>query len=382
MKTMATLLIAVFMISAFAVAIPIVSAAPGPLQQLIDGANSGDTLLVDPGTYPEAIVLLQSIILQAKDLNNKPVVNSIHIKSSDVSVIGFEVVDASAKILGEAVLVYINPGDNIKVLDCIIHETKGTPSVRGIVTVIGGNYVDLRIRRNEIYDVTTGIYVNPHTGIFSIEDNEIHNCVAGIGGATGANIMRNYFHDNDEAMGVDDSLVGLTVKYNFFDDPANNWGSVTLVAEYNYWGTGDPALIASTMINQQGPKVGDVDFDPWLEAWGAVILANVRLPRVSISVTPGSINFGIVVAGKTATETVVVRNTGETGVTVTAELHSDPTGFYEDSLTLAPNLYDDTMTLPAPDNAQDVVFTLTVSRYIDVDTYQGLLIFWAEEILP
>ena len=76
MKTTATLLIAVFMISAFAVVVPIVSAATlevgsgkpyATIQAAIDAATSDDTVLVHPGIYEENIIIDKSLIVVSVD---------------------------------------------------------------------------------------------------------------------------------------------------------------------------------------------------------------------------------------------------------------------------------------------------------------------------
>lgn len=231
------------------------------IQDAIDAANSDDTILVYPGTYDETVLLNNDITLVGEEGAYPIIEGGVHITSSDVTLTGFKI--NPSLILGEVAGVYL--GTTLSNVEVSYNEIFGTftSGERGVILTTSGSYTNVRITNNLIHDLWTGIYTNPHDGTVIIEYNEIYNCWAGIGGATGASVKYNHFYDNVEAMGVDDSLIDLTVMHNNFEDPVNNYGSVPLVAEYNYWETGDPLVIADTMINQQGPDIGEIDFDPW-----------------------------------------------------------------------------------------------------------------------
>jgi len=112
----------------------------------------------------------------------------------------------------------------------------------------------------------------------------------------------------------------------------------------------------------------------------------VRSPMTSISVTPTSVDFGQTVLGKiSTTQTVTIDNIGETHVMVTAELLEDD-GFYASYLILSsPGVPSGPVSVWSHDyigsgGSTGVDFKLIVSRNAEAGVHTAVLVFWAEEI--
>jgi len=231
------------------------------IQKAIDDADDDNTILVSAGTYPEVVTVNESVTLQGEDM---PEVTAFHITSDDVTVTGFKIV--TTWVLGEKASIYLAPTLSNVIIS--YNNMEGQGSGRGILLGLyggGADYSNVYIGDNKIHNLVTGIYTNPHTGIIVIEDNEIWNAVAGIGGATGASIKYNTFHNCDEAVGVDNSLVNLTLEYNNLLSPVINWGSVELDATKNWWGHASGPYHPTTNPDGIGNAVSNnVTYNPWL----------------------------------------------------------------------------------------------------------------------
>ena len=109
--------------------------------------------------------------------------------------------------------------------------------------------------------MTTGIYTNPHTGLWTISFNDIDDNLAGIGQWNGADVLNNEFEHSgvaQEAIGVDnawDANGGVANFNNFLDDTQiNQYGVIagTIDAENNFF-----SATAATAANG-----ANIDADP------------------------------------------------------------------------------------------------------------------------
>ncbi len=208
------------------------------ITEAIASAAGGELIGVRTGTYPEIVTVDKGVTLKAINPINKPVVDAFHITADDVTVSGFKI--TTDIVSGEQAGVYLDP--ELNNIEVSYNEICDVGSGRGVLLgtyASGAAYSNVRIENNVMHNLGSGIYINSHTGIIDIFYNEFYNCEAGIGGLTDANVRRNTFHDNGEAIGADDSYQSTVIKYNNFlgDDRVKNYGNtVTVVARENWWG--------------------------------------------------------------------------------------------------------------------------------------------------
>ena len=405
MKTMVTLLIAIFMISTLAVAIPVSAqntytvGTIGPptydyatIQEAINAASDGDTILVSAGTYVENVATTKAVKLIGDGsgttfiaplsgtvvklpnwLLTQPPMNGFILQ-------GFTLVTADeshAFLAGSGTPDGTYYTTNLEFDDIVVD---GGQRGIGLNAVGGVTFTNVHLSNIkgspeaalELTGVSDLLFTEG-----SFEGNAIGvrlQISPGPWGDYGPNdniqIHTSNFVDNDMAIENQDSIATTTID-----------------AEYNWWGTTDPWKILDKVS-------GLVDWDPWLDnlypggqpmSFGsASMTAGVRMPMVSIVVTPTEVDFDTIIAGRSSTKTVIISNTGETDELVTAELVSDPDGFYEDCLKIDEEYYDYedwsvTIRYGALSFSETVELTLDVPKGYLPGAYEGTLVFWAEE---
>jgi hypothetical protein len=105
----------------------------------------------------------------------------------------------------------------------------------------------------------------------------------------------------------------------------------------------------------------------------------VREPIISIMVDPMNINFGTIVGGQNS-ETVSVRvtNIGEISVDVTTSIIGTNVGFYSNYLWTNGDLATDYVGTLAVAAYDDLPLTLKPPEGVTTGTYEATLVFWAE----
>jgi hypothetical protein len=214
-----------------------------------DPANTEKTIAVESGDYTGGIIEITVSKIKLVSLYglDATVLKGVWIKADGVTVMGFKIVPTA--ILGETTCVYLAP--TLSTVEISYNELyRGDVVGRAVGVLLGlysgsTSYIDVRIVHNKIHDLTTGIYTNSHTGTVDVNHNEIYKNEAGVGGATGATIEYNTFHDNYnswsswyEAIGADDTAADLTIRYNNFlgDDSVAMYGTGWITAYGNWWG--------------------------------------------------------------------------------------------------------------------------------------------------
>jgi hypothetical protein len=211
----------------------------------IAAASPGQVIGVKAGIYDEELTINKGITLASRG-GITTITKGIYITASDVKVMGFTINPRS--ILGEMSCIYLDPVlSNIEISFNDLNKGSVTGRAVGVLLGVyggGASYSNVKITNNKIHDLTTGIYTNSHTGTVDINHNEIYNNEAGVGGATGATIEYNTFHDNynswshwNEAIGADDTATSLTIQYNNFlgDDSVAMYGTGWIGAYNNWW---------------------------------------------------------------------------------------------------------------------------------------------------
>jgi len=200
-----------------------------------------ETLIVNDGTVSPTVISSDGDTIVAKNYLGVTLDDGIQITANGATVKGFVI--KPTVLLGETWCVYLGTTSGATLSNVVIscNEIDGlsTATSSGMVLVTGETYNNILIENNKIHDLTTGIYINPHTGTINIEHNYFKDCAAGIGGASGANVRYNVFDWDGEAIGLDDvvSPRSLVLRYNNFlgDAAVKNYGTNGQYALNNWW---------------------------------------------------------------------------------------------------------------------------------------------------
>lgn len=242
--------------------------ATSSIQDAVNQATTGDTVCVPDGTYNETVDIdVEGLTLASLTgpTSTATINGGVIIDAPSVTVTGFKVIPGNTE--GSIAGFYLKePADNAVISFNDIDGTDVGGSPRGIVNVISTDIGNVTIMNNEIHDLASGIYTNPHTGsLWTISYNDIDDNLAGIGQWNGANIHNNEFEHatpGSEAIGVDNAwdANGGTVKFNNFldDTKINTYGppdiAGTIDATANFFSTSGATQVDETH--------GDVNFTP------------------------------------------------------------------------------------------------------------------------
>jgi len=230
-------------------------------------AVQNETVCVADGTYNETvdIEIVGLSLLSLTGASSTATINGgVIIDAPGVTVSGFKVIPGNTE--GTTAGFYLKePADNATISFNEI-DASGVADARGVVNVIGTDLSGVLIDNNHIHGpgaTGTGIYTNPHTGMWTISNNDIDNFLAGIGQWNGANVLNNEFEHTiagSEAIGVDNAWVanGGVVNFNNFlnDMKLNTYTPVfagPINAENNFFSTS-----AATQVVETGTTVDTV----------------------------------------------------------------------------------------------------------------------------
>ncbi len=234
------------------------------IQTAVNGAIADSTICVDP-TYDmtgdnAAILINTAGITLAATVRGVDLDVPVTISASNVTVTGFDGTIGQAASPAEQAAFYVQgDGDLFEISFNTVTGGVGA----AILTETGGALGGGLIANNVLSGATQGIYTNPHTGVFTIEYNDIDDNVAGIGGLMGAIVRNNEFEHAgaaQEAIGVDstnDANPATVTMNNFLDDTrVNTYGPIAgdLSADNNFWSPNGGAA--------QTGGTDEVDFTP------------------------------------------------------------------------------------------------------------------------
>ena len=268
------------------------------IQEAVDAAAPGDTVLVAGGTYAESVVInKEGLILKAGKSPAVKIDGGIRIAADNVMLADLSIT-GGARFSGEWAGVYLNRDTaGHKIINC---QLSGDGSGRGILC--GRDVSHVEIEDCQISNWRSGIYINPteDAGIL-IKNNYIFDNSAGIGGNDYSRVIIRYntIKDNEEGIGYsgegkgplvsDNNITGNAVgvkRYGSGDDDAS-----ALDAMRNWWGHASGPYHADWNKDGRGDKVeGNVAFDPWLrkaEDWQEVIPSG----ELKVKITPQTLNL-------------------------------------------------------------------------------------------
>ena len=165
------------------------------IQDAINEASEGDTVLVGEGTY-DGFTINKSLDVNANPNSGAKITDSIHIKSNNVTLTGFEV-----------------GGMLIETQE----DEEGVQGLRGIN--VASQVVNATILNNYVQGFRTGLTPNEGTTNLTVRNNTFVDNTAGIGSTeTSENItiVGNNFIQNDEGIGL--ATEEGTLENNSFTD--------------------------------------------------------------------------------------------------------------------------------------------------------------------
>ncbi len=440
-KTIATLLIAVFMVSMVASAMPVSAASvfhvysEESIQEALDVAVDGDTVIVHAGTYEEDLVIEADIELMPFEedvvtIKGIDMVDStdfplaapnINILADGVKIHGFTIRGpevtvgfySSGIIVGaKNVEIYDNDFEVTNTADVLWNDIGQALQTWLDVDVSGLNIHDNSFTPYGAGDVGyEGIFINPDlgTGTVTITDNTFSGPILR---AISTQRARTVIIGNTipvcgyQGIWVTETT-DVTVNYNNILSTLVNDDTEELDARFNWWGSKWPFDFVADII-------GLVDYDPWLSdlypdgepmsSGSSDLEVDTSYPAVSITVD-SLIEFDPLTLGGWAQRTSVeVLHTGSEQIKelVTWQIIDDtefietPTtgkSFYETYLKYHENEVYDTGADPLtevtidysedgignPDGTATVYMTLfEVPISVEPGTYDGTIVFWAE----
>ena len=239
------------------------------LQESVDSAAYGDTVLVAPGTYGR-VVLRSGVHLLAEKGPEQTL-----LKENTFWVVQAEAVDSLASIEGFSI-------DGMKGAEGVVYSQESSFTVKNCVIRSGwagvrALYSDLRLEGCTIRDCTNGIYLFESGGVLT--GNDIQLCVVGIEiFSSKPRVVRNTITRNGLGIQLEkhsDAEIGGAVAsanriWNNASGAVRNdsyqkqqgvrtWIPMTVKLPYNYWGSDCPD---STLFR------GSVEWAPWVDESG------------------------------------------------------------------------------------------------------------------
>lgn len=241
----------------------------GKLQEALDSAAYGDTVLVAPGQYPR-VVLRSGVTL----LSEKGPEHTL-LKENTFWVVQGEAVDSLAAIEGFTIdgmkgaegVVYAEES-SYRVTNCVIRG--GWAGVRAL-------YSNLRVEDCTIRDCTNGIYVFESGGFIAENDIQLcHQAMTIV--SSNPRVVRNRITRNGSGITIEkhsDAEIGgsvatanriwnnaaLAVRNDSYQKQqgVRTWTPMTVKVPYNFWGSDCPD---SSLF------LGMVEWTPWVDESG------------------------------------------------------------------------------------------------------------------
>lgn len=148
------------------------------IQEGIDNAKEGNTVLIKEGKYDEDIKVTKSLTLLGV---KKPQVKKVEIdENMTVTLNGLNVVDEQYP-LGTSARVLVKSGATLKMENCLISTTSKEKLSGGFGVLAEKQVKKLEFSNNTISNLRYGIYVCPTDAEINIKNNDFSNLEVGIG---------------------------------------------------------------------------------------------------------------------------------------------------------------------------------------------------------
>lgn len=374
------------------------------IQEAVDAAGSGDTIIVKDGTYTENIMVsVDGLTIQSENGADTTIVQAqssevdvIFIDADNVIIDGFTTQGCTEELYGGITLY-----SDDEVTGCEIRNNDCSNNDCGIVLINANNNT---IESNVAGNCYFGIYLQDSAGNL-ITNNSFSDNAHGIGLAMASSntLYMNNFMNNAVSHVLDDNDPPGSGPANFWNSPVSvdySYNSVSYNGYVgNYWddysGTdADGNGIGDTPYSTVGTDADDYPLmaafenyeeEPLTGSSSLTAVTNIVVSTVGIEVSPNGIDYGNVIPGENSTvETVNITNTGTLDIYVTLQVQgSDTTAqdFYEQSLYIDGSPYNlSTVIASIPSPGSDNIDTqLQVpASWAEPGVQEATFIFWAE----
>lgn len=197
------------------------------IQTAVNVASDNSTVCVDTtynGAGDNAAIRIEKLGLKLAATTQGVALDvPVVLSNSNVTVTGFTGVIGTAESPSEQAAFYLDDD----ALGAVISYNKvvGSGAGAGILTESGASLAGVVLANNVLSGATQGIYLNPHTGVVTIQYNDINNNAVGIGNLTGSLVQYNEFKHasaSQEAIGAGNGTFGdydgSKVQFNNFLD--------------------------------------------------------------------------------------------------------------------------------------------------------------------
>jgi len=261
------------------------------IQNAVDNATAGDTIVVCGGTYAEQVTVDKQLTLRAND--DSTVALAGDALGPGAAAITVESSAAGTVVEGFAVTAFGQVA-NVEAGDTVVRDLVANDSDRGIAVLEGGasTLSNVTVQNNTLDNVTTGILVFSSDDATVSDINVYRNVVNG--SSTGVSVqgdstvpladigVRQNLVANATTAGVnvtsDTDPTGVRVTRNFFQDNSpfavendNTTSGAVLTAWLNHWGDDSGPSGGATDPVTGAPAAGtgdavsaNVHFDPWI----------------------------------------------------------------------------------------------------------------------
>jgi hypothetical protein len=256
------------------------------IQNAINAAVSGDTIIVAAGNYTENLLVNKvnlsfvganaGIPAGQTRLDESNIIGYVKIVSNGISLNGFKITDGAQVPAGEKAGVYIVGGTSGHTIQCNLFTRTGAApggpdQFRAVINEFGG-VSSLLIKQNKFIGWHTGVYLQNADAV--VTNNVMSKNYVGmsIDGAVSVTVAYNSIINNGlEGIGIGPPAVtSLAIEHNCFSGNLTavaNWQSVEINAENNNWGDSTGPYNAASNPDGKGDAVSNnVDFNPWLAA--------------------------------------------------------------------------------------------------------------------
>lgn len=246
------------------------------IQNAINDAEDGDSILVKAGIYQENLVIDKKIVLEGESSGNTVIDGNgtddvVLVKSDKVEIKGFKIINSGRGVTTNAGIEIYDDFVTCEISDCELTENE-----YGIYLTNDNSWIT--IEECSIYsNYKFGIWIHDSKSN-TIKNNSIYSNIGGgiyISNSRSNIIEKNLIYSNlDFGVGLSLYSIDNKINYNSIYNNTNQgilvWDKEASVdARYNWWGDSSGPYHSKNNPSGKGDEVSKyVNFEPWLDEYG------------------------------------------------------------------------------------------------------------------